>query len=260
MKTDSAQPHSHERLDMANISSPIARSATRSMWNATWRDSLLTRTEHIFLDCLSHFLGADGLLRWTSIKVVKEQFERMIGRRCSTNWIDKLFMRTAEDGVIAREIHSAPGQPAVYRAVIPDHPGGRPVSIRRRGISPRRLLASFHREASDEQPQEAEAADRAGARRARTDSAGARQRIERFRADREGLAEGDPAGEPHRRIQARRDGRCARCAEPYRPGDWLARYPEGWGHVDCADAYLENQSAYQNAYQSANQLVKDGTS
>lgn len=124
-----------------------SRGATRSMWQVSWPENLRPCLRK-FLKCISRFLGHGGRFAWNGIKVVVEQFGFVNGRRYSTRWILELLAEASELGLIRRVRHSAPGQPAVYEAVIPGHPGYRPVKVRRRGVRPRRLLAAWH--ASDE--------------------------------------------------------------------------------------------------------------
>lgn len=116
------------------------------MWRETWAESDLPRSLHRFLSFLGRFIGHGGRFSWTSIKVVIRQYAIDNGRPYSEIWIRKLLQRAVDAGVIRRAVHSAPGQPAVYEAVILGHPGYRPVTVRRRGITPKRLLASFRRE------------------------------------------------------------------------------------------------------------------
>ena len=120
----------------------LSRGTTRAMWEASWPDHLQPSLRK-FLRCITRFLGHGGRFTWNGIKVVIEQFGFVNGRRYTSRWIERLLAEAVDLGLIRRVIHSAPGQPAVYEAVIPDHPGYRPVKVRRRGIRPRRLLAAW---------------------------------------------------------------------------------------------------------------------
>ena len=124
------------------IATNLTAGTTRSMWEVSWPENLRPSLRK-FLKCISRFLGHGGRFRWTGIKNVIQQFGFVNGRRYTSRWIERLLAEAAGLGLIRRVIHSAPGQPAVYEAVIPDHPGYRPVKVRRRGIRPRRLLAAW---------------------------------------------------------------------------------------------------------------------
>ena len=117
------------------------------MWRETWETSpLIAGSVHRFLIFLGRFMDHAGRFHWTSIKVVIRQYGFVNGRAYSSRWIEKLLACAVASGWLRRVIRSAPGQPAVYQAVIPAHPGYRPVKIRRRGIRPRRLLAWWRNE------------------------------------------------------------------------------------------------------------------
>jgi hypothetical protein len=127
------------------ITSNLSAGATRAMWRATWDGEQIGASQPLrrFLPVLCRFLSGPGRFQWTGISVVNEQFGRSMGRRYTSRWIEKLMAQAVRLGLIRRVRHSAPGRPAVYEAVIPDHPGYRPLAIRRRGIRPRRLLARW---------------------------------------------------------------------------------------------------------------------
>ena len=129
------------------IATNLSRGTTHSMWQASWPEEIRPSL-HKFLKCISRFLGHGGRFAWTGIRNVIEQFGFVNGRRYTSRWIERLIAEAVDLGLIRRVIHSAPGQPAVYEAVIPDHPGYRPVTVRRRGVRPRRLLAAWR--ASDD--------------------------------------------------------------------------------------------------------------
>ena len=50
------------------------------------------------------------------------------------------------------------------------------------------------------------------------------------------VPEGTPALAPV--MLARHGGTCPECKGQYRPGDTITRKWTGWGHLDCADAFL----------------------
>ena len=199
---------------MPTISTSIGRSTTRSMWREVLAESPLPRSLHRFLSFLSRFLGHGGRFSWTSIKVVIRQWAIENGRRAYTQrWILALLRKAVDAGLIRRVRYSGPGQPAVYEAVIPGHPGCRPATIRPRGIRPRRLLASFRKDTAMSKM------DWEGAAR--------RDRVRGFAP--EWLPE----------TTARHAGSCAKCHEAYAPGACITRYAAGWGHLDCTDALIQ---------------------
>ena len=210
---------------MPTISTSIGRSTTRSMWREVLAESPLPRSLHRFLSFLSRFLGHGGRFSWTSIKVVIRQWAIENGRRAYTQrWVLALLRKAVDAGLIRQVIHSAPGRAAVYEAVIPGHPGYRPLTIRRRGIRPRRLLASFRKEGGS-MPRGT------GVYVPRRDRV---SHPEKFR---------QPLNDPGRPVmQARHGGLCAECGYEYGQGDRIARYEAGWGHLDCADVSLEESA------------------
>ena len=124
------------------LATNLTAGTTRSMWEVSWPENLRPSLRK-FLKCISRFLGHGGRFAWTGIRNVIEQFGFVNGRRYTSRWIERLLAEAVDLGLIRRVIHSAPGRPAVYEAVIPDHPGYRPVKVRRRGVRPRRLLAAW---------------------------------------------------------------------------------------------------------------------
>lgn len=114
------------------------------MWRAEWADDeTLTKSERLFLGCLSRFITHGGRIEWSGIGSLIQQFSADAGRRYTGRHVLRLLARCCGLGLIKRARHSAPGRPALYEAVIPGHPGHRHVKVRRRGIRPRRLLASW---------------------------------------------------------------------------------------------------------------------
>lgn len=117
------------------------------MWRALWADNeILTRREQLFLSCLCRFITHGGRIEWSGIGVLIQQFGSMAGRSYTQRHVLRLLAWAVERGLIRRARHSAPGRPALYEAVIPDHPGHAPVKVRRRGLRPRRLLAAWRSE------------------------------------------------------------------------------------------------------------------
>lgn len=118
------------------------------MWRASWESDIpLTRTSRSFLSCMSRFVTHGGRFNWSGIGVLIQQLSQQNGRPYTQRHVLRLLAQSVALGLIRRVRHSAPGRPAVYEAVIPDHPGYRPVKVRRRGLRPRRLMAAWRREA-----------------------------------------------------------------------------------------------------------------
>lgn len=126
------------------------------MWRAVWTDDdSLTRSNRTFLACLSRFITHGGRIEWTGIGVLIQQLGADAGRRYTQRHVLRLLAWAVEAGLIRRARHSAPGRPASYEAVIPDHPGYAPVKVRRRGVRPRRLLARWRAELEAVGPEQA---------------------------------------------------------------------------------------------------------
>lgn len=95
---------------------------------------------------MSRFITHGGRFDWSGIGVLIQQFSLAAGHRYTQRHVLRLLAEAVSLGLIRRVRHSAPGRPAVYEAVIADHPGYRPVKVRRRGLRPRRLMAAWRRE------------------------------------------------------------------------------------------------------------------
>lgn len=132
---------------MPTVSMPLSRGTTRAMWRASWNgDDSLTRSGKSFLSCLSRFMTHGGRFEWTGIGVLIQQLGQDAGRTYTQRHVLRLLAWAVTRQLVRRVRHSAPGRAAVYEAVIPDHPGYRRVSVRRRGLRPRRLMAAWRRE------------------------------------------------------------------------------------------------------------------
>lgn len=132
---------------MPTVPMPLSRGATRGMWRAVWNDDdSLTRSNRTFLGCLARFITHGGRIEWTGVGVLIQQFGAVTGRSYTQRHVLRMLAWAVERGLIRRVRYSAPGRPAVYEAVIPDHPGYAPVKVRRRGVRPRRLLAAWRSE------------------------------------------------------------------------------------------------------------------
>jgi len=196
------------------------------MWRETWETSdAIARSLHRFLSFLTRFMEYGGRFSWTSIKVVIQQYAVKNGRPYSSRWIEKLLQAAVRAGLIRRVRGPAPGRAAVYEAVIPGHPGYRPVKVRRRGIRPRRLLALWRHE-----EEETAMSGRTGRTRGYAD----RTLRHVPEATAAGLAAPrDLSGRPM--MSSRGDTVCSACPDPVIRGELIVRTPAGWVHHRCTE-------------------------
>lgn len=137
----------------------IAHFVTSRVPPGKWRVILagtgITASARIFAVCvLAPLMAKSGRIRPAGQPDLIARYAAERGRGTYTpRRILQLLAELAGAGVLARDGRPAPGRPASYRALLPGTDLPRPLIIRPRGITPRRIHASFARElASTEDP------------------------------------------------------------------------------------------------------------